>query len=136
MKFAFRSVLLLIFMASLISVTLAQVGNSSISGFVYDQTQTVVPSASVVLTQPATGFHRDASSDESGYFKFPALQPGTYELRVSKAGFQTHLATGIVLLVAQDLPHTVTLQVGATTQEITVQALAQMLESESAVVGQ
>ncbi len=102
----------------------AQVGNSTVSGFVYDQTQTLVPAAAVALTEPSTGFHREAPSDGAGYFKFPALQPGVYDLRVSKPGFQTHVATGITLRVAQDLPHNVTLQVGATTQEVNVVGVA------------
>src|SRR5579872_3732868 len=113
-----------------------QVGNSAISGFIYDKTELVIAGATVALTDPSTGLQREVKSDERGYYKFAALPPGTYDLRVRKEGFQAFAANGITLLVSQDLLQNVTLEVGTATQHVTVEAVAPMLESESAVVGQ
>jgi hypothetical protein len=113
-----------------------QVGNSTISGFIYDRTESVISGAAVTLTDPSIGLQREVRSDEQGYYKFAALSPGAYDLRVRKEGFQAFVASKITLLLSQDLPLNVTLQVGAAAQEVTVQAVASMLESESAVVGQ
>jgi hypothetical protein len=114
----------------------AQVGNSTISGYVYDQSQAVVGGASVALSDPSTGLHRETQTDGEGYYKFAALLPGSYQIRVQKTGFQTATLNGIVLLVSQDMPQNITLQVGTAAQEVQVLATAPMLESESAVVGQ
>lgn len=113
-----------------------QVGTSTISGFIFDRTESVINGATVTLTDPSTGFLREVKSDEQGYYKFAALPPGTYDLRVRKEGFQVFAANGITLRLSQDLPQNVTLQIGAATQQISVEAVSPMLESESAVVGQ
>lgn len=113
-----------------------QVGNSAISGFVYDKTQSVIGDAVVTLADPSTGLKREVKSDERGYYKFVALPPGNYNLEVTKPGFQVFAAKGVTLLVSQDLPEDVTLEVGTANQQVTVNAVAPMLESESAVVGQ
>src|SRR5579885_258505 len=78
----------------------AQIGSSSISGFVYDPSHTVVPGARVVLVNPSTGLRREIETSESGYYKFPVLEPGAYQLRALKEGFQDYAARDLVLLVA------------------------------------
>jgi hypothetical protein len=130
-----KTVLALAALAATLSLQ-GQVGNSAISGFIYDKTQSVIGDAVVMLADPSTGLKREIKSDERGYYKFAALPPGNYNLEVTKPGFQVFAAKGITLLVSQDLPQDVTLEVGAANQQVTVNAVAPMLESESAVVGQ
>ena len=61
----------------------AQTG--SIHGSVVDQTDLVLPGATVTLR--GNGVPRTAYSDEQGTFELAGVAPGTYTLRVSLAGF-------------------------------------------------
>lgn len=114
----------------------SQQSNSSISGTVTDSTGSVVPGAAIKLTNTETGLVLSATSDSSGVYKFLALSPGSYDIAVSKSGFQQFVATSFTLLVSQNAVQNVVLQVGSVSTAITVKATPPIVETDSAVVGQ
>ena len=114
----------------------SQVGSSAILGYITDSSGAVVPSAKLKLTNPATGFERDIQSNAAGFFKFADLLPGSYNLVVTQQGFAAFRAEGLVLQVDQQREQNVTLHLGQTTQEITVRAASELLETSSATTGQ
>ena len=59
----------------------------SISGKVLDPDGLALPGATVVVTNTATGFTREAITAETGAYSVPNLEPGTYDIAVSMAGF-------------------------------------------------
>src|SRR5262245_34367124 len=61
-------------------------GNSTITGTVVDNAG-VVPGATVTLKEIATSVVRTTSSNETGGFRFAALPPGHYSLKVELQGF-------------------------------------------------
>src|SRR5262249_52877651 len=63
-------------------------GNSTITGTVIDNNG-VVPGATVTLTEVATNVVRTTPSNETGIFRFVALHPGQYSLKVELKGFRT-----------------------------------------------
>jgi len=69
----------------------------TISATVYDSSGAVVPGATIVLKNTASGDLRKTASDSEGYFTFTAVQPATYSISVSAKGFTTWELTGIVL---------------------------------------
>src|SRR5918996_3797676 len=75
-------------------VTNAQTITGSISGAVTDANGGMIPNATVTLTSEKTGQSRGSTTDSEGRFNFPALQPGTYALRIERQGFQTHEQRG------------------------------------------
>src|SRR5258708_26587391 len=75
----------------------AQVLYGSIVGEVTDATSAAVPGATVKLTHTETGQVRTATSSEGGAFNFPTLPGGTYEVPVTKEGFQPFSRTGITV---------------------------------------
>jgi len=108
---------------SVILTTRVALGQSSgtITGIVMDQTQAVVPNATVTLTDEGTADVRRTLSNSEGYFTFPALQAKTYKLRVEVAGFQAWERTGIVLTPGSKINISdIALQPGAQTETITV----------------
>jgi Carboxypeptidase regulatory-like domain/TonB dependent receptor len=113
-----------------------QTANSSISGIVDDPNQAVVPNAVVTLTAPLTGFHRQVTTNQTGYYKFPDLLPGTYAIKVTKEGFSSYATTEFQLFVSQELSLPIKLTVGSVSQEVTVAGTPPLLESETAAVGQ
>src|SRR6185295_2292164 len=68
-------------------------------------------------------------TNESGYFEAPLLQPGNYEISVELPGFKRVTQKGIVLAVSQQMTIPITLEVGQTTEELTVTAEAALLDT-------
>src|SRR5579863_4844936 len=62
---------------------------SAIIGAVSDQTGAAIPGATVTITHIDTGLKRGATTDDSGRFNFPQLNPGTYSVKVEVEGFQS-----------------------------------------------
>ena len=101
---------------------LAQIISSSIVGSVTDATGAVVPRVSIQVINESTGIARQASSDESGGFVMPQLQPGNYRLAATAPGFRRYEVSSISLLVDQTLRVDVHLTLGDVTEQIEVAA--------------
>ena len=126
---------LCIFLAS--SVLSAQtISTSQIRGFIQDASGAAVAGAQIKLTSASTGAVRTAVSGADGSYLLPDLSVGSYTLEVTKDGFSKYLQTGIVLQVGGNPSINVALQVGAVTQEVTVQAETAMVETQSTGVGE
>ena len=88
------SLILGVFLAS--SPALAQ-QRGSIAGKVLDPDGLALPGATVVITNAGTGFTREAVTAETGAYSIPNLEPGTYDVVVTMAGFGNATRTGMVL---------------------------------------
>jgi hypothetical protein len=110
--------------------------NSQVSGQIRDTTNAAVPGAKVTLTRVETGDHREGLSTEQGYYSFPLLLPGHYDLKVEKEGFETQKEAGIVVETASTATVDVTLTVGAVSQTVDVDASVELLQTETAAVSQ
>jgi len=108
--------------------------NAAITGTVTDPTGAAVPNATVTVTHVATGIARTTQSNSDGLYNFPALQIGTYDLKVTAAGFKTYNKAGLVLNEAQTLRADARLEVGAATETVSVQANALQVQSETGEV--
>jgi carboxypeptidase family protein/TonB-dependent receptor-like protein len=114
----------------------AQYTTASLGGTVEDPAGAVVPAADVTVQNEDTGFSKTVTSQPDGTFLFPALPVGRYKLTVTKSGFATYTQTGITLAVNEAATQTVTLQVGAVTQEVTVSANAEVMTTRTATLSQ
>jgi Carboxypeptidase regulatory-like domain/TonB dependent receptor len=102
-----------------------------------DSSGSIVPAATLTLTQTGTSLKFVATSDELGNALYPQLQPGIYTLSVSKTGFQPHSVKDILIQVGQRARVDVRINVGALTETVTVSAAqATLLNAESASAGQ
>src|SRR5947209_218951 len=82
----------------------AQVGNQGlIQGTVIDQTGAVVPGAEITATRTATGTTVKTTSKEDGFFEFPGLPVGIYDLEVRKPGFAALADKGVELNIGAKL---------------------------------
>ena len=82
-----RSVLAMLFLAVTANAFAQGAGNSTVSGTIVDNTG-VVPGAMVTLTELATKVVRTNTTNETGVFRFAALRPGQYSLKVELQGFK------------------------------------------------
>ncbi|MDX2267896.1 MAG: carboxypeptidase-like regulatory domain-containing protein [Bryobacter sp.] len=116
-------------------LVLAQSGTGDLTGTVTDSTGASIAAATITITNPATGFTRTLQTNEGGIFSAPALNPGTYNVKVEKQGFQTQARNGVLLQVGQSPSLTFALTVGNVNEIIEVTGGAPVLETESTSVG-
>jgi len=107
----------------------AQVLYGTVAGTVTDPTGAAVPKATVSLVNTATGLSRQVSTDETGYFSVPNLLQGSYDITVNASGFKPFTRRGVSVLTNTVTRVDVTLEVGAITESITVEATAALLQT-------
>src|SRR3989475_6037099 len=112
----------------------AQSDRGTITGTVADQTNAVIPGAGVVATNTETATKYETISTETGNYTLSQLPAGVYQLSAELPGFKRYVRQGITVLVAQTLRLDIGLEVGAATDEVTVNADAPLLRTESSDV--
>ena len=112
----------------------AQTANGAITGTVLDPTGAAVAGATVTATNRETGAVSKATSTSTGLYEFPSLQPGTYDVTFAAKGFAVSTALGIEVQAVQTRQVNAKLQVGSSTQTVTVTEAVPMLQTESAEV--
>src|SRR5262245_31011164 len=116
------------------SSLVAQTERGTIRGVVTDPTGAIVPDAVINVTHVATNIERKVNSDANGNFEVPDLQPGVYRVKADKTGFRGYLAENVLLDSGQARRLDVILQVGSTTETITVQAGAALIQTDSGTI--
>ncbi|HUY15729.1 MAG TPA: carboxypeptidase regulatory-like domain-containing protein [Terriglobia bacterium] len=119
-----------------IVVLRAQNSNATITGTVTDQSGALIPGATVALTYVSTGTVLKVSTGPDGFYSFPNLLVGKYEMQCSAKGFETYVQKGIVLNLNATVQVPIQLHLGASTQTVEVNANASPLNFQTAVVKQ
>jgi len=102
-----------------------------LSGTVLDSSGAVVPGATVTASQASTGFSQVVTANESGEYVFPALQPGTYQLKASAKGFSDTVTDNVVVTAAHTTDLRVQLKIGTSTETVQVSTTGEVLETTS-----
>src|SRR5215467_12174953 len=111
---------------------MAQSNNASVDGEVHDPSRAAVVGAKVLLTSQDTKESSTFITDSNGLYSFRNVVPGTYQLRVTAAGFGEYLQDGILVRVGYPIRQNVELKLESTTQHVEVTADASPLNFESA----
>lgn len=101
-----------------------------IKGIVTDPSGAVIRRVEITLTNVQTGVVTRTTTNGSGLYDVPSLLPGTYSIRFKAPGFKEYVRQGVVLEV-ETIGIDAQLQVGATSQEITVTGQTPLLQTES-----
>lgn len=109
----------------------AQLTTATMSGTVSDPSGAVVAEALVSAAEASTGAVTRGQSNSAGFYVLTGLAPGSYRLRVEKAGFQTSVEEGITVEVNRPVTVNVALQVGAAAQTVQVEATADQVNTRS-----
>src|ERR1700733_2321631 len=112
----------------------AQTDRGTITGTITDPAGAVVPNAPIQAINVNTGAVYSAAASGTGNYTIPQLPVGTYEVSVAVPGFKKYTRTGIGVEVAGIDRVDVTLEVGATTDSVVVNAEASLLKTESTEV--
>jgi len=126
---------LIICMIAFTAASFAQLFPGRVTGRVRDAQGAVVAGAMVKLTNPATGSQRSVTTDDSGEFNFPELALGSFDLVVSKSGFQTVVLKDIRTSEGQVNTLTPVLKVGTVNTEIEVSSAPPLIQTETNSAG-
>lgn len=96
----------------------------AIGGTVYDSTGAVIPKATIVVHNNGTNAEQSAVSNEAGYYRVNALQPGSYTVTVTQQGFSTYRAQQVIVTVGSLTEMSPRLGVGGTAETVEVTAEA------------
>jgi len=108
--------------------------NAELSGLITDPSGLAVPNAKVVVQSADTAAARTVSSNQQGEYSVPALLPGPYSVTVEANGFKTLHQNAVAVEVDQRARLDFALTVGSTTETITVEGNAPLLNTSDASV--
>ncbi len=112
----------------------AQGTDGSIAGVVFDAGGAVIVGAKVTLTNDATGFRREVSTNAQGQYVAYALPVGPYRITAEMDGFQRLVRAGLTLTAADALTVDLTLTVGDVQQTVEVTESTPLLQAQNAMV--
>lgn len=115
--------------------TAAQTSTSQLSGTVRDASGAVVAGAQVTLLNDATGIVQRQSTTNAGVFVFPAINVGSYSVKVESAGFKSFTRSGNTVQINTPIVVDVALEVGAASESVSVVASAETLQTANASIG-
>jgi len=110
--------------------------DGSISGVVTDPSGAVVEGAQVVAVNTQTSTRTTSTTDSRGFYNFPALPVGTYNLEVSQIGFSSYRKSGLVVDANSVIRADVSLKVGAVNEKVEVNSDTVHVETESTQMGE
>lgn len=114
----------------------AQNWNSNLEGAVLDPTGAAIPEATLQVRNTATSQARESRTNELGYYSFPLLPIGTYELNVSKRGFAPKILRGLALRLGQTARIDVTLELARGQALLRVDARPPLVETASPAIAE
>jgi hypothetical protein len=125
-----RQTLLVLFLWP--TLVAAQQQLATLQGTITDQTGSVLPSVTVIATNVDTGIARTVSSNGSGVYRLPGLEPGRYRLTAALSGFAPYAREGIVLEVGASVGLSFVLEAGTVAEQIEVRGAAPLVQTERA----
>lgn len=135
MSRCFAAIVIVLFLVAAVPPVWSQGSVGTLDGTVLDPDNAVIPGAAIVLVNKDTGEAHRTTSTSAGAYTLPYVPSGTYNLRISAAGFRTSESDNIILRVAQTLTVNVTLEIGQVSEQVTVSDKPPLLEAGTAEMG-
>jgi hypothetical protein len=109
--------------------------SGDLTGTVTDASNAVVPNVQLQLTSKDFGTTSNTTTNQSGFFRFSNLRPGTYAVTVKASGF-AELTRDAIVSLGKETNLTLQLTVAGTSQKVEVTDEAPLLDTESANLSQ
>jgi len=117
------------------ALTVAQSATTSLRGTITDSKGAIVQGATITLSNPDTGFLRNAKSGGDGIYQFLEVPPATYTLTASASGFATLRREKLTLQVSQPATLDLEMQVKGTTEIVEVSGETPLVNTQDATLG-
>jgi len=126
------SALLLLFLLSYPPALRAQSTNAALSGRVTDPSHTLIADAKISAICTGTNFRYETTTNNSGDCYLTNLPPGLYQ--IEKSGFKKSIKPDVTLHVQDAIEIDFEMTLGSTSETVTVQSGAPLVNTESATV--
>jgi len=108
----------------------------SISGTLMDPSGAVIPGATLTATSTSLGTVYKTTTDAKGFYTFPNLPVGKYDLDIEAVGFSPQKRTGLVIDADSALKVDATLEMGEQKEAVTVSASGVQVDTVSTQMGE
>jgi hypothetical protein len=128
----------LVFFMAILAVAcplFAQSDSATLSGTITDPSGAIISNATVLVTNADTNISQTARSNSAGLYSFPKLAPGRYRISVKNTGFKELVRTDLTLHVGDAVSENFKMEIGSSSETVSVSADAQPLNTEDATVG-
>ena len=113
----------------------AQSSRGTVTGLVVDSTKAAVVNAAVDLNNEETKVTRTTNTNESGIYRFDAVDPGNYTVKITAPGFKTLTVALFPVRAAQVASIDGQLELGSLTSTVEVSSEAALIQTEAPVRG-
>jgi Carboxypeptidase regulatory-like domain len=134
-QLAVVAILTVLFAICVPSLLAQSAGTSSLTGTITDPSGAAIPNVTVTITSNDTGQTRTATTGSDGVYKFSLLPPGSYKVRFAATGFKTAEVGAVTLNVTETPTLDRSLEVGAQSEQVTVEATAETLQTATSSLG-
>jgi hypothetical protein len=110
-------------------------GTGALAGILTDPSGAAIPNVTVTLTNLDTNQARTTNTTADGNYKFSLLQPGAYRVRFNATGFKTAEVPSVTINVTETPVLDQTLEIGSQSEQVTVEALTEGLQTSSSTLG-
>ncbi len=115
----------------------AQTGTTGqITGSVTDQNGAVIPNATLIVKELATGATKTVVSSNDGNYSLPNMAIGTYQISVQKEGFKSTSVSNVVVNVSNVTRQNIVLETGSISEVVNVTADAIQVETQTGALGE
>ncbi|GGH08775.1 TonB-dependent receptor [Silvibacterium dinghuense] len=125
--------ILILSFAGLTQMASAQLESGAMNGTVSDHGGARIPGAKVTITDIATNQSQTATTGQDGIFHFAQLKPSRYKLSIAASGFKEGIIESIDLHAQDNLGEEITLEVGSTSESVSVNGQTDELETSNAI---
>ncbi len=113
-----------------------QTVTGTLQGQITDASGAVIPGATVVIRNHATGTQRVVTTNSNGNYIATLLPTGVYRITIKAHGFQSYVAHGVTLTLGQHRAVNARLRPGALTQTVNVTSSTVAVQTQSAAQSQ
>lgn len=113
----------------------AQTTTGSIFGTVTDPSGAVIPGVTVTATNVQNGLAQTATSNATGNYIFPVVDPGVYTVRAVMSGFQQVSQSDVRVSATQNVHVNFSLQTGSSSQTVHVTAATTLVDTRESQIG-
>jgi hypothetical protein len=126
-----RSFNFLLLLCAFAITSFAQTTRGSIAGVITDSSGAVISNATVTVTPEAGGEARSITTGSNGEYRVESLNPGLYRVEAAAQGFSKKTVEHVAVRTSQVTSNNLALQVGSSTDTVTVEAGADQIQTET-----
>ena len=123
------------FVVAIPSLMAQSAGTGALTGTLTDPSGGSIPNATVTLTNTQTNQTRTTTTGTDGSYRFPLIPPGAYRVRFAAPGFKTSEVSSFNVNVTETPVLDRTLEIGAQTEQVTVEAVQETLQTATSTLG-